>query len=527
MGLAPATHRRTPPAHSLRPSQAKDLLCQMVREAPVAFVQADADGRMNELSAWWCEMLQDSAAQLFGRKLQEVIHPEDWPRTEAALRGMAKGGPNFSLEQRCLRRDGSVLWTCASVMALRGPDGAYQGLAAMVLDVSDRKHQEIELQRRNRELLQADQRKSEFLATLAHELRNPLAPLSQALHMLQSAPQDLETVQQSSEVMARQVHHLTRLVDELLDISRIAQGKMTLQRDTVALRDVAQAAIDLSSPLIRQHRHRLELRLPEAPVYLYADPVRLAQVLGNLLNNAAKYTPDGGRIDVEARICGQSVRLSVRDNGVGISSEDLPHIFDLFTQVGRSLEMAQGGLGIGLSLSRQLVELHGGRIRVDSDGIGRGAVFTVELPTCPPPERPRPCETRSQTPAEQPLRLLVVDDNADGANTLAAILQMSGHATAVAYDGASALAQARSLLPQVALLDLRMPGMDGFELARQLKAQLPELALMAVTGWASEADRQRSQAAGFDAHLTKPVDIAAIDAALQRIAHRRTQSRQG
>jgi CheY-like chemotaxis protein/anti-sigma regulatory factor (Ser/Thr protein kinase) len=327
--------------------------------------------------------------------------------------------------------------------------------------------------------------------------------------------------------MERQLRHLVRLVDELLDVARIARGKIALRPATIALKDVVQCALDLSASLVQQHRHALSVRLPPEPVYLHADATRLAQVLGNLLNNAAKYTPAGGRIALAAWTRGTSVAISVRDNGVGVPAEDLPRIFDLFTQVGRSLDMAQGGLGIGLALSRQLVELHGGRIGASSEGPGRGSVFTVELPTCAAPQRP-PAPSRPELPAPcQAMRVLVVDDNVDGANTLAALLQTFGHLTEVAYDGANALAQAERFAPQAAFLDLSMPGMDGFELARQMQRRHAGIALVALTGWATEADKERSLASGFAAHLTKPVDLSALQATLSQVAQPASADRAG
>ncbi len=495
-----------------------DLLHQVVHEAPVGYVQADREGRITLANRRWCEMLQYSEAQMLGLSLQDVTHPEDLPQTLAAVQRMAQGGPGLTIDKRYLRRDGSTLWATSSVTPLRGPDGQYQGLVAVVLDVSDRKAQEQQLQRLAHEMATADQRKSEFLAMLAHELRNPLAPLAQALQMLQMDPGHTETARRSCQIMERQLRHLVRLVDELLDIARIARGKIALRPSTVELREVVQIALDLSTPLVRQRGHELSVNLPQDAVYLHADTTRLAQVLANLLNNAAKYTPPGGRIRLDAWTRGHSLTLSVRDNGVGIAPADLPHIFDLFTQVGRSLDMAQGGLGIGLALSRQLVELHGGRISASSEGLGRGSVFTVELPTRPAPVQEAHPAPAALAPAPTPLCILVVDDNADGANTMADLLQMHGHQAQAAYDGHSALALAPALQPQVAFLDLSMPGMDGFELAGQLRRQFPAIQLVALTGWASEPDHQRSQAAGFHAHLNKPVELPALEATLQQLA---------
>jgi len=491
------------------------VLQQVVSDVPMGYVQTDRQGRITHVNRRWCEMLQYSEADMLSRSLQDLTHPEDLELTRAAIHRLSQGGPSSCIDKRYLRRDGATVWATSSVTALRAPDGQYQGLVEVVLDVSRRKQQELQLQQLVRELGEADRRKSEFLATLAHELRNPLAPLAQALQMLRLEP-DADSVRRCCDIMERQLRHLVRLVDELLDIARIGRGKIALRPAIVELKDVVQCALDLSAPLVRQHRHALAVQLPAQPVHLHADATRLAQVLGNLLNNAAKYTPEGGRIEVNAWSRGDSVAISVRDNGVGLPPEELPHIFDLFTQVGRSLDMAQGGLGIGLALSRQLVELHGGRISASSEGLGRGSVFTVELPTCATPQPS--AHARSDLPLQcESLRILVVDDNVDGANTLASLLQTYGHRTEVAYDGANALVQAQRFAAQAAFLDLSMPGMDGFELARQLRQRHPGITLVALTGWAAEADRQRSLQAGFSAHLTKPVDLAALQSTLGRV----------
>lgn len=517
--------RFAPGAHAPSVPALEDAIEQVIDQAPVGYVQADRLGRITHVNRRWCDMLQYTEAQMLERSIQDLIHPEDMPRALAALEHLAQGGDNFCIDKRYVRRDGATLWATSSVTALRGADGQYQGLVAVVLDVTRRKQQEMELQHLAQELSETDRRKSEFLATLAHELRNPLAPLAQALHMLR-LDANAESVKRSCEIMERQLRHLVRLVDELLDVARIARGKIALRPAATPLQDVVQCALDLSAPLVRRHRHELTVRLPAEPVYLHADATRLAQVLGNLLNNAAKYTPEGGRIALEAWTRDTSAAISVRDNGVGIPPEDLPHIFDLFTQVGRSLDMAQGGLGIGLALARQLVQLHGGRISAHSEGLGRGSVFTVELPTCAAPQRTPTQSSGELPPPCQGLRVLVVDDNVDGANTLASLLQTYGHTTEVAYDGANALVQAQRFAPQAAFLDLSMPGMDGFELARQLHQRHAGIALVALTGWAGEADKARSLANGFAAHLSKPVDLAALQAILAQVAPAAQEARQ-
>ena len=370
-----------------------------------------------------------------------------------------------------------------------------------------------------RQLQQVNRRQSEFLARLSHELRNPLAPLMHGLQLLQRQADQPDRVSSSCTMMQRQLHHLLSLVDDLLDLERIAQGKIELQLQTLTLRELVVGAIELSEHPMREREHRLSVSLPDETVALRADPPRLTQVLVNLLNNAAKYTPPGGQIALKAHRREERVVLQVEDNGIGIAASDLPHVFELYSQVDRNLHMAQGGLGIGLALARQLAELHGGHLAADSRGRGLGSVFTIDLPICRSNDAPAP----TAAPEDRPVatydgsswRILVVDDNPDGADTLASALNWSGHQTWVAYDGPSALGLARLHRPQAALVDLSMPGMDGFELARLLRAQDAALTLVAMTGWGTATDRQRCTAAGFSAHLAKPADLARIESVLQ------------
>jgi PAS domain S-box-containing protein len=360
-------------------------------------------------------------------------------------------------------------------------------------------------------LKEADRRKDEFLAILAHELRNPLAPLRSAAHLLQQPGLDRPALERTGEMMGRQVQQLGRLVDDLLDLSRIARGKMDLRKEWVDLRVVVRRAADVSRSLIESRRHHLTVSLPDAPVPLRADPTRLEQVLTNLLNNAARYTPEGGHIWLTAAVEGGEAVVRVRDTGIGIPPEMLSRIFGLFAQVERREERSQGGLGIGLSLVKSLTEMHGGRAVAHSPGPGRGSEFVVYLPLgweetpieAPPESAPAP---------ERALRVLLVDDNVDAAESLAMLLRLWGHEVTVAHDGPAAVQAAAGQCPEVALLDIGLPGMDGYELARQLRAQpaLDQTVLVALTGWGQEEDRRRSQEAGFNYHLVKPVDLSAL-----------------
>ena len=360
----------------------------------------------------------------------------------------------------------------------------------------------------------AERRKDTFLATLAHELRNPLAPLSNALHLLRRGDADPATQQWSLGVMQRQLAQLTRLVDDLLDVARITQGKVMLQRRTVDAREVIRHAIEISTPLIESMRHTLRTQLPERALPVDADPVRLAQCISNLLNNAAKYTPEGGRIDLSARAPDGWLELTVQDNGVGIPEPAMDSVFDIFSQVDSSRRQEQGGLGIGLSIAKSFVEMHGGQIAVHSDGPGRGSSFIVRIPLAHDEAVAggEPESSFTAAPLPRPRRVLVVDDNVDSADTLCLLLSASGHLVSKAYSGGGGFAAAQASPPDLAILDLGLPDIDGFELAQRLRAsaRTSGTVLVALSGWGQEVDRQRSAAVGFAHHLIKPADPATV-----------------
>jgi PAS domain S-box-containing protein len=420
--------------------------------------------------------------------------------------------------------------------AVRDAGGNNIGLATITRDITAQKRAEDELRRVAADLAEADHRKSEFLATLAHELRNPLAPIRTGLDLLRMAPQAADKDAASSErvhgMMDRQLGHLIHLVDDLLDIARITRGKIELKKEPVLLRTVVATAVETSTALIETHRHQLAVELPPEPLELEADVTRMVQVLSNLLNNAAKYTPAGGRITLSAwREDGQAV-IAVADSGIGIPPDAIGSVFEMFTQVRGSLDRAQGGLGIGLSLVRRLVELHGGRVSAASGGRGEGSTFTVRLPLRPgPPPAPAPASetgkgkgqgqgTQRAGSSPGPLRVLVVDDNLDAAGSLVALLQALGHETTVAHDGIQGLQAAREFLPDLVFLDIGLPGMSGYEVARAIRRTeaLRQVLLIALTGWGAQSDQQQSQDAGFDQHLTKPVSLEALEQALAAAA---------
>jgi signal transduction histidine kinase len=381
-----------------------------------------------------------------------------------------------------------------------------------------------QLRRRAEQLGVADRRKDDFLAMLAHEMRNPLAPLRNALHILRLAGNNPVVVSQVRDLMERQLTHLIRLVDDLLDVSRITRGKIDLRRERVDLADVVRNAVEISRPQIEAGRHELAVELPHEPLPVDGDPVRLAQVLANLLNNSSKYTPEGGRIGVTVGRQGEEAVVRVRDNGIGIPPERLPHIFEMFAQLDRDQDRTQGGLGIGLTLVRSLVQMHGGTITAHSEGAGRGSEFVVRLPLAPRASAPPPAEAsagRGGAPAAPRRRVLVVEDNVDSARTLGMLLEIMGHEVRVAHDGESALEAAPGFAPQVVLCDIGLPRMDGYEVARRLRG-LPgvrEAVLVAQTGWGQEEDRRRSESAGFDYHLLKPIDPDALNELLVRVVN--------
>jgi len=356
----------------------------------------------------------------------------------------------------------------------------------------------------------ANRLKDEFLATLAHELRNPLAPIRTALDLLKLAPDDREVGTAAREVMERQMTQIVRLIDDLLDLSRVSRGLIELRRAHVPLARLLQDAVETSRPVIEQAGHRLSVSAPDQSIVLDADPTRMVQVLANLLNNAAKFTPRGGHIELSGGLDGADVVVSVRDNGVGIPPAMLERVFEMFTQVGRSHAHTGGGLGIGLTLVRRLVEMHGGRVEARSSGVNAGSEFLVRLPKALPLDAATDREHPDTVAPSRPLqrrRILVADDNADAAESLSLMLQMVGHDTRIAHDGAEALAIAREFQPDTLVLDIAMPGLGGHELARTIRAEAwgRTVLLIAASGWGQSVDKQRSREAGFDHHLVKPV----------------------
>jgi PAS domain S-box-containing protein len=488
---------------------------EKVREAAVrlkAIVDTAVDGIITIDSSGVIESMNPAAERTFGYSHQEVVgrnvamlmpepersehdrHLEDHRRTgQSKILGTIR-------EVRGQKSDDSIFPMELAVSESRL--GIRTIFTVIVRDIGDRKRMEQALK-------DADSRKDQFLAMLAHELRNPLAPISNAVQIMQVEGPGGRSFRWSLKVIDEQVKQMTRMIDDLLDVSRITRGKVDLQKERILLAALVEMAVEASQPLIKSYDHRLTIKLPERPLYLEVDPARMAQVLSNLLNNSAKYTDSAGQIELSAEAKGSEIAIRVHDNGVGITAELLPRVFDLFTQADQTLSRSRGGLGIGLTVVRSLVELHGGRVSAHSPGLGHGSEFSLWLPVAALQAAPG-SGAASTSPAVWPpsRRILVVDDNRSNAASLGVLLRALGQEVYTAHDGPTALEMARRNRPEVILLDIGLPGMDGYEVARRCRAEpgLEAVTLVAMTGYGQEDDRLRSQEAGFNAHLVKPVN---------------------
>jgi len=433
-----------------------------------------------------------------------LIPADERDAVTKSVRTALKRSSDYYHEWRIVRPDGSPRWLAVSGRMIASASTGMERLVGIALDITERRQVEEDLKL-------ADRRKDEFLAMLAHELRNPLAAISNAVRL--SRRSDLGEKDQAwvQDMLDRQTDQLVRLVDDLLDVARIARGRIELARDTVPLAEVVNRAVESVRLQIDRAHHRLQVQFGDAPLWVEGDRTRLEQIFVNLLGNAAKYTPEGGQIWLRLASDGDNAVITVCDSGIGISREMLPRVFDMFAQAEQGLARSQGGLGIGLTLVRRLVELHGGAITAESSGAGQGSTFTIRLPLATPPELTSagraPAAADKVAADPPPLRILIVDDNRDAAATLGRLLRFSGYQTEVAFDGSRALNLAVNFRPQLALLDIGMPTMDGYELARCLKREYPGIYIAAVSGYGQAADRQRSKEAGFDEHFLKPVKL--------------------
>jgi PAS domain S-box-containing protein len=496
-------------AKALRDSEGR--LKALFANAAVGIAELTHDGRFALVNDSLCRLLGERREGLLSLPLAAVSHDDDREDVQGLLKRLFDGHiETFAAERRFVRRDGETIWVKLSVSAAKEAEAHGVSAVAVIEDITERKHAEEDLR-------EADRRKDEFLATLAHELRNPLAPIRNSLHIFRMAGIQDPTVSRVCDMMERQVAHMVRMVDDLLEVSRISRGKIELRKERVQLASILRTAVDTSMPLIEAGKHRLTVDMPEEPLVMDADPVRLAQVFANLLNNSAKYTRESGEIRLTVSTENGMAVVCVRDNGEGIPPQMLKRVFNMFTQVNTG-SRAQGGLGIGLTLARTLVHLHGGTIEAFSEGEGKGCEFIVRLPLAAAEHDAKSEPAQSEPPA-QPLRLrrvLVVDDNEDAADSLGMLLQFLGAEVMVVHDGKSALAAMKSFRPAVVLLDLGMPEMNGLEVARRVRED-PEhkgMTLVALTGWGQREDRRRTHEAGFDYHLVKPADVSTLQSIL-------------
>jgi PAS domain S-box-containing protein len=476
-----------------------------------AVITTDHEGRINFLNRVAESLTGWKIAEAIGRSLTTVFRiinertrePVENPAIRALQEGVVVGLANHTV---LIAKDGIERPIDDSAAPIQDDQGQIAGVVLIFRDITERRKAEETLR-------EADRRKDEFLAMLAHELRNPLAPVRNALQIIRLQGRDLQTMQSVSEMMDRQVGQMVRLVDDLLDVSRISRGKIELRKERSELASIVHHVVEATRSLFRHMNHELTIELPSDPIFLNADPTRLAQILGNLLNNAYKFTPKGGSISLLVQREANEAVIRIRDSGIGIAANQLSRIFDIFVQVDTSLERSVSGLGIGLTLVKRLVEMHNGSVKADSAGIGRGSEFVVRLPIL---------EEITKSLTEPPIisepiprtahRILVVDDNRDSATSMATLLEMSGNETRTAFDGLEALEIAETFRPDLVLLDIGLPKLNGYEVARKIREWSwgKKMLLVALTGWGQEDDRRKSREAGFNDHLVKPVDYLTL-----------------
>jgi two-component system, chemotaxis family, CheB/CheR fusion protein len=479
-------------------------LAAIVESSDDAIISKDLQGVVTSWNGGAERLFGYTAAEAIGRPITIIIPADRLHEEQTILERLKRGEPIEHFETTRVRKGGTTIEVSLTVSPIRDDSGRVIGASKTARDITERK-------RADEELREADRRKSEFLAILAHELRNPLAPIRNALEILRLTLDDGKVERPEMAVLDRQVGHVVRLVDDLLDLSRVSRGRIELRREVVELTSVVNDAVEAVRPLCAEMDHELTVTLAPQRTYVNADPLRLVQALSNLLNNACKFTDRGGRIRVIVDRKGTEAVIRVQDTGVGIAAEQLSRIFEMFAQVDASLERARGGLGIGLTLVRYLVEAHEGTVEAHSAGVGQGSEFIVRLPVVPRPRpsvSPDPVGTKDAGMLRR--RILVVDDNRDATETLARVLELGGHEVHTAHDGLEAVDVAAELQPDAVLLDIGLPKLNGYDAARRIREQPggKDVFLVALTGWGQPEDRRRAQDAGFDAHLVKPVDHA-------------------
>lgn len=498
--------------HSLQASEAR---FRAITEAmPQMVWSTRPDGFHEYFNRRWYDFTGVPAGSTDGKEWESVVHPDDQDRAWHVWRHSLATGEPYEMHYRLRHHSGQYRWALGRALPVHDESGRIIRWFGTCTEIHDQKMAEDALR-------EAARRKDDFLAMLAHELRNPLAPISAAAELMEMVQFDKERIKQTSEVISRQVRHMMALVDDLLDVSRVTRGLVKIDKHSQDLKVIVAHALEQVMPLLEAKRHRLTMALASETAPVLGDEKRLVQVVTNLLNNAVRYTPEGGDIHLAIDAQGTRIVLRVKDNGIGMAPELQPRVFDLFTQADRSADRAQGGLGIGLALVKSLVELHGGEVRCSSEGIGEGSEFVVTLPRLPEGQAlsgQRPLRQLGKT--EKPLRILVVDDNADAAMMLALYLNAVGHEVAVEHTSGNALARAATTPLDVCILDIGLPEMDGYELALRLRTQerTSHIKLFAVTGYGQEQDRQKGKEAGFDHHFVKPVDTAKLASLLSEIA---------
>ena len=480
--------------------QSESQFRQMADAMPQVIWTAQPDGHIDYYNERWYEYTGFNRNEYSESHWAAILHPDDVQPTRDAYHSAIQSGSPYQMEYRWKdpARSG-YRWFMGRALPARDEYGRIVRWIGTCTDVDD-------IKRAEQSLKESDRRKDEFLATLAHELRNPLAPIRNALAVLKISGDNRDVFTKSREMMERQLAQMVRLVDDLLDVSRISRGKIELKLAPVELASIIHHSIETSRPLAVTAGHAVRITLPEEPIYLHGDPVRLQQVFSNLLNNAYKFTPPGGQIHLTARRVGDEVTVSVHDNGIGIPPEKLDGIFEMFSQIDTSLERSQGGLGIGLNLVKRLVHLHNGDVEARSEGLGKGSEFLVRLTAiaAQPTIDPRPSDGH----AAPPRRILIVDDNRDSAESLAMLMGLAGHETTICHDGLDAVDLAETWRPEILILDIGLPRLNGYEVCRRIRERDwgKSILILAMTGWGQDEDRRKSAEAGFNSHLVKPID---------------------
>ena len=485
------------------------LLASIVESSTDAIISKSLDGTIQTWNAAAETLFGYTSEQAVGKHVSLIIPPERIAEEDEIITRLRAGQRIEHFETERLRSDGQHITVSLTISPLKDDSGNVIGASKIARDVTERRQLEDNLRKLAADLSLADQRKNEFLATLAHELRNPLAPISNMIEVVKRAGNNGELLKQAHETIERQLAQMVRLVDDLLDLNRITHDRLELRRSDVELATVIEQAVEVARPLIDAADQKLTIDLPDDEIYLNADQARLAQVFGNLLNNSCKYTRPNGAISLSARRNGDDeVLVSVRDNGAGIPADKLDRIFDMFMQVDRSSDRSQDGLGIGLTLVKRLVEMHGGSIEVHSAGEEQGSEFVVHLPIISKPAAASTPVSHVAPESSSQCRILIVDDNRDSADSLAMLFEITGNQTYLAHDGVEALESIEKYRPEVVLLDIGLPKLDGHEVCRRVREQPwgKDIRIIALTGWGQEDDRRKSEEAGFNGHLVKPVD---------------------